>query len=87
MNTLASCVTDVSTEQTDFFFKNKKFEKIIFKFFSIFFRKLTEFQLTFFSNIKKLTTKILEFLNFQIFFQIFCSKNFFYENFFLQIFL
>ena len=79
--TLASSVTDVSTEDTpishelteinrqfyilrlvnettfnrlltDFFFKNKKFAKIIFKiFFHHLFRKLTEFQPTFFLYI------------------------------------
>ena len=67
---------------TDFFFKNKKISKIIFKIFFdfFFFRKLTEFQLNFLSNIKKLPKLFLQF------FSIFFSKNFFYVNFFLQIF-
>ena len=45
-----------------------------------FFRKLTEFQPNFFSNIKKLPKLLLQF------FSIFFSKKFFYENFFLQMF-
>ena len=64
----------------DFFSKIIKFAKIIFKiFFDFFFRKLTEFQLNFFSNIKKLPKLFLNF------FRIIFSKLF-YENFFLQIF-
>ena len=45
-----------------------------------FFRKLTEFQPNFFSNIKKFPKLLLQF------FSIFFSKKFFYENFFLQMF-
>ena len=64
---------------TDLFFKNKKNAKIIFKnFFDFFFRKLTEFQPNFFSNIKKLPKLFRKFFS-----NIFFRNNFFSTNFFL----
>ena len=63
---------------TDFFFKNKKIAKIIFKiFFRFLFRKLTEFRPNFFSNIKKLPKLFLK-----VFSNFVFRKNFFYKFFF-----
>ena len=62
--------------------KNNKFAQIIFKIFAIFFfsknnRILTEF----FFKYKKIAK-----ISFKIVSEFICSKDFFYENFFLQIF-
>ena len=57
-------------------------QKLFATFFSIFFRKLTEFQPNFFSSIKKLPKLFLKFFS-----NFFFSKNFFYEFFSTNFFL
>ena len=60
-------------------------QELFSKFYRFFFRKLTEFQPNFFSNIKKLTNLFLKFFFFEKFFlQKFFSNFFFFENFFLR---
>ena len=63
------------------FFKKKKLQKLLSKFFRFSFSKINRISTEFFSNIKKFSKLFKKnFLNY------FFSKNFLYGNFFLQIF-
>ena len=91
---LASCVTDILTDNflsfnwwinrllADFFFKNKRIAKIIFKIFSVFFSKTNRISTEFFFKYKKIA-KII----FKIFSKFFFFRKFFSTNFFLWKFL